>query len=211
MYRVNRSLAEQLGAADRLGRGFSLDHRDIGTDVSGYLALPQVNPEKQRDPLPAGHRYFHDVHKETWARFIRWAISLDKEGSWFTTLTFKKYVSEKKAYFMLYSWLSKISDAYKSSTGARGLHWVIAQEWQERQVIHFHLILMGAGLNLLSRMRWENRWEGMGGGYARIYPAEVKAAPYLAKYMSKANGGSMRLGGTWRGKTPQLSLRRFQS
>lgn len=180
-------------------------------DVTGYLSLPTEESGKQREPFPAGHRYFHDCHKETWARLIRWAMSKNRDGSWFITLTFKKYVSEKKAYSMLYSWLSKISDAYKSSTGARGLHWVIAQEWQERQVIHFHLILIGAGLNLLSRMRWENRWEGMGGGYARIYPADVKAAPYLAKYMSKSNGGNMRLGGTWRGKTPQLSTRCCQS
>lgn len=203
---MGRGLAEQLGAVDIKGRGFGFDWRDIGMDVTGYIES-QKRERPPREKLPCGHRYFQDCYKETWARLIRWSMGIDKTESWFITLTFKKYVSERKAYSMLYGWLSSLSDGYVNSVGARGLRWVIAQEWQERQVIHFHLILMGERLNSLSRMRWENRWEGIGGGYARIYPAEVKAAPYLAKYVSKANGGSMRLGGTWQGITPRSSIR----
>jgi hypothetical protein len=39
----------------------------------------------------------------------------------------------------------------------------------------------------------------MGGGFCRIYDAQRKAAPYLAKYMNKTRGGELERGGSWRG------------
>lgn len=200
-----------MGSRDRFGRGFGFDHRDIGLDVTdhsqGEPDAPGGTPEREK--LPPGHRYFPDCERECWARFIRWSMNAHKATSWFITLTFKGYVSEKIAVKLLYQWLSALCDAYKCSTGARGLRWVIAQEWQKRDVIHFHLILSGVRLDELSRKRWEHRWEGIGGGFARIYPARFKAAPYLAKYVGKtdARNGEMRRGGSWRGMTPPRSTR----
>lgn len=191
---------------DRLGRGYSLDRRDIGMDVTGYLSLPAEEPGKPREPLPAGHRYFNDCERESWARIIEWSMKAGGVDSWFVTLTFKDYVSEKRAVLMLNTWLSKLCDAYLSKIGVRGCRWFVAQEWQKRDVIHFHLILSGVRLAELSRKRWESRWSGIGGGFARIYPARVQAAPYLAKYSSKSRGGEMRRGGTWQGISPPRAL-----
>jgi len=199
-------LAEQIGSVDPHGRGFSLDWRDIGMDVTGYLASPQVDPDHEKESLPAGHRFFHDCERETWARIIEWSMKVGNVDSWFVTLTFKNYVSVKRAVWFLNTWLSALCDAYLSKTGARGLRWFVAQEWQKRDVIHFHLILSGVRLADLSRKRWESRWEGIGGGFARIYPARTKAAPYLAKYSSKSRGGEMRRGGTWQGISPPRAL-----
>jgi hypothetical protein len=175
-------------------------------DVTGYTPCPSEQPERQVDPLPAGHRFFQDCERETWARLIEWSMRIGAADSWFITLTFKNYVSETRAVKQLNAWLSKLCDAYLSETGVRGLRWFVAQEWQKRDVIHFHLILSGVRLADLSRKRWESRWEGMGGGFARIYPARVKAAPYLAKYTSKSRGGEMRRGGTWQGISPPRAL-----
>jgi hypothetical protein len=176
-------------------------------DVSGYLDKSDpAGATRAREKFPPGHRYFYDCTRECHARFIAW--SMRQEGdSWFVTLTFKNYVRTTMAHWLLNRWLSAICDAYQCKAGARGLRWIIVQEWQKRQVIHFHLILSGVRLDELSRKRWESRWEGIAGGYARIYEAREKAAPYLAKYVVKndTQDGAMRRGGYWRGMTPPRS------
>lgn len=206
VFPIKRGLAEELGARDRHGRGWSFDQGDIGLDVTDHSAVDPVAPggTPERVPLPPGHEFFPDCVRESWARLIRWSMSAQGD-SWFITLTFKGYVSTRIAHRLLNRWLSSLCDAHRTLVGARGLRWFVAQEWQLRDVIHFHLILSGVRLDELSRKRWEHRWEGIGGGFARIYPAREKAAPYLAKYCSKAQGGEMRQGGTWRGLIPQRS------
>ncbi|GAH99892.1 unnamed protein product, partial [marine sediment metagenome] len=58
----------------------------------------------------------------------------------------------------------------------------------------------------LSRKRWEKRWENHGGGFARLYDADIHAAPYLSKYLNKSRGGEIRWGGRLdRDNTPSLS------
>ena len=208
---MDKGLAEQLGARDPKGRGFGLSKADIGTDVTGYLLTELEEEERRREKLPPGHRYFRDCERETWARLIRWSMTVAGAESWFATLTFKDFVSVDQSHRLLNRWLSALCDAYECFTGARGLRWVIAQEWQKRDVIHFHVILSGVRLNFLSRKRWESRWQGVSGGFASIYPARAKAAPYLAKYAGKAQGGAMRQGGTWRGITPPRSTRCCQT
>lgn len=197
---------------DRHGRGFALDRRDIGMDVSEHpgeetgRALP---PGQKRETLPPGHKYFQDCQRETTARFISWSMRTGGVDSWFITLTFKNYISEARALALLNGWLSSMAQAYRDKINAfrsQGFRWIAAQEWQKRNVIHFHLILSGVRLDELSRKRWEHRWSGIAGGYARIYPAREKAAPYLAKYTSKTQGGVLTWGGTWRGISPPRSI-----
>jgi hypothetical protein len=200
---------------DRLGRGFSLDDRDVGMDVTGYDALPDPEDARAdgspREKLPPGHRYFSDCQKETAARQIAWSMRTGGVDSWFITFTFKTYVSEARAWRMVNAWFSSLSQCYRDKINAyrsNGPRWVVAQEWQKRNVIHFHAILSGVRLDELSRKRWEHRWSGIGGGYARIYAGREKAAPYLAKYVGKTDtrDSELRRGGSWRGMTPPRSV-----
>lgn len=212
IYPIKRGLAEELGAIDRMGRGFSLDERDIGMDVTGWgETVKQVIEEQRRTPLPAGHRFFQDCEREVHARMIERMMNFVGTSSWFVTHTFKDYVSPNRAWRMENRWLSGISKSYADTIGAPGLRWVVAQEWQKRQVIHFHSILNGVRLDDLRRKRWENRWSGMVGGYARTYDARKSAAPYLAKYCGKSQGGELRWGGAWRGYTFPHSIRCCQT
>lgn len=88
-----------------------------------------------------------------------------------------------------------------------GLISVATTEWQQRDVIHYHLLTYGDRLGCLSRKRWELRWRVMSGGFAAIYDAELKAAPYLVKHQIKDRpGGNLHLGGAWRGITPPRSV-----
>ena len=207
---MGRGLAEQLGAIDQKGRGFGLSRADIGVDVTGYLERDEKT-ERVREKLLSGHRFFPDCEREMNARFIEWMMTRKGVESWFATLTFKNYILENRARGMLTSWLRSLSDGYERTVSkedrGHGLAWAVAQEWQKREVIHFHIILSGVHLGCLSRLRWEARWSGMGGGFARIYDARTKAAPYLAKYTGKTyHNGAISWGGTSRGQSPPHSL-----
>lgn len=199
-----------MGAVDRHGRGYSFDYRDIGTDVTDQAARAPAR-EACREPFPKGHRFFHDCLRETEARTIEWSLRVGGVSSWFITLTFKHMVSEAQAYRLLNEWASRLQKSYMSKINvlrSHGVRWTVAQEWQKRGVIHFHLILSGVRLDELSRKRWEHRWSGIGGGYARIYPARPKSAPYLAKYVGKTDtrNGELRRGGNWQGITPPRAI-----
>lgn len=197
---------------DRRGRGFALDRRDVGMDITGYVQDPVSTREDfPREKLPPGHRYFPDCQRETVARQIAWSMRTGCVDSWFITFTFKTHVSEGQAWRMVNAWFSSLSQAYRDKINAyrsNGPRWIVAQEWQKRQVIHFHAILSGVRLDELSRKRWEHRWSGIGGGYARIHAAREKAAPYLAKYVGKtdAHASALRRGGSWLGMTPPRSV-----
>ena len=209
-------MAEELGAVDRHGRGFSFDKADIGLDVTDRSQMdPSCQPggTPERVKLPPGHRFFHDCLRETTARGIAWSMYPGELSNWFVTHTFKNYTNERKAWSMVNAWCSHLAQAYhdtkyRTVEGAHGLRWTVAQEWQKRGVIHFHSIISGARLDELSRKRWEHRWSVMEGGFARIYPAREAAAPYLAKYVGKTDGhvSALRRGGSWRGMTPPRSL-----
>jgi len=203
---MGRGLADQLGT-------LKLSRADIGLDVTGYIQSDNLPENRQREKLPAGHRFFHDCERETNARQIEWMMTRENFEAWFITLTFKNYVSEVRAWRMLTAWFRSVADGYERLVKERqiersqGLNWAIAQEWQKRDVIHFHIILSGVRLGILSRMRQESRWSGMGGGFARVYDASLKAAPYLAKYTGKTyHNGAISWGGTSRWHTPPLSI-----
>ena len=145
-----------------------------------------------------GHRFFPDDEREIWARFIDWALTRQDQDAWFATLTFRDYVSPEKARRMVNRWLARINQSL-GDKGAGRLRWILASEWQVRKVIHYHLLLLARGLDTLSRKGWECRWHQSGGGFCRIYNAERKSAPYLAKYLNKERGGELEMGGSWQG------------
>lgn len=165
---------------------------------------PQVNP------LPTGHRFFPDCKRESFARWIEWSMwsGHPKPGVWFITMTFKTFIEPWKAYVLLHRFIGHLIDGYQGKFNLEGrdrLRWIIATEWQRRDVVHFHLLISGQGLDLLSRKRWERRWETIdrSAGFCRIYDAEKNSAPYLAKYLNKT-GCDLKWGGGWRGlKSPR--------
>jgi len=108
------------------------------------------------------------------------------------------FVDTPKSFALLKLWMGHLRQSYEDKGGLR-LRWICATEWQIRQVIHFHLLITGVGLSELSRKRWEVRWETIDGrsGFSRIYEADQKLAPYLAKYIRK--GDEIIRGGYWRG------------
>jgi len=183
------------GASVESSFGAGLDALSINNNSIDY---------RRRQYLPPGHRFFGDCEREQIARYIDWAVSVEKDA-WFTTLTFKRELSPYKAERMCDRWLARLDQAYKDKTGRR-LKSFRATEWQQRGVVHYHLLVLGAGLDALSRKRWEHRWGANGGGYARIYEAERKSAPYLAKYMNKRLGGEVHIGGAWQGMNPPRAL-----
>lgn len=158
-------------------------------------------------PLPLGHRFFPDCYRECYARFIEWGLwcGHPKPDVWFVSVTFKRNVSGYRAWGLLSGWLRRLKEGYKHKGGLE-LRWICATEWQLRGVIHFHLLIAGVGLSELSRKRWEVRWEtsDRNTGYCRIYDADRKAAPYLAKYIRK--GSELQTGGYWRGLKARRSV-----
>jgi len=159
--------------------------------------------------LPMGHRFYQDCYREQAARLISWMISKYPGDTWFMTCTFKDYRVLNTAERWISRYLSRLNEAYKSKNPAGLLKSIYSVEWQQRDVIHFHLIILGKGLGDLSRKRWERRWSMVGGGFAACYEAVDKAAEYLVKHQIKENpGGGLHLGGAWRDITPPKSLSR---
>jgi hypothetical protein len=165
-------------------------------------------PQNKRTHLPAGNRYFPDPEREVMARTISWAMGLGQDAL-FLTLTHKDYVSPARNGKMVRRLLARTQQSLKDKGGGQ-LKSFCATEWQQRNVIHDHLVLTGHGLGTLSRKRIEHCWTALGGGYARCYDADRKAAPYLAKYTSKRLGGEVDLGGDWQGLNIPASVSRLQ-
>ncbi len=155
---------------------------------------------KEKVKFPSGHRFFPDCPRETWARFIEWGLwaGHPKPDVLFASMTFLTFIERWRSFVLLKRWLGHLRQGYEDKGGYR-LRWICATEWQIREVVHFHLLIAGVGLNDVSRKRWESRWESSdrSTGFCRIYDADRGAAPYLAKYMHK--GGELTKGGYWRG------------
>jgi hypothetical protein len=162
--------------------------------MRGNLAI-----QENSRSLPEGHLFFVDCSRENWARLICWAMRAQKPDGWFVSITFKTFIPESSAFKLVRIWLGRLNSAYQAKGGC-GLRWILATEWQIRSVVHFHLVILGNSMDaLVSRKRWELRWESLGRktGFCRIYTADKHAAPYLAKYMNKI--GDIQRGGYWRG------------
>lgn len=160
---------------------------------------PSFKPQLHR-VLPQGHRFFEDCLRESYARWIEWAVMLFKDDSvWFVTQTFQKEVTEGKALRLSHAWLYRLMQGYRRNFGHR-IRWVRAMALQKRGVIHFHLLVCAKDLSLLSRKRWEHVWESMdrNNGFCRIYDSDNRKTPgYLAREISKEGG--LTWGGDWQG------------
>jgi hypothetical protein len=179
----------------------------LGFDIESREVQNARSRESPRVALPKGHRFFPDCSREVEARLLAWLIAKYKGNCWFLTLTFKDYIQPDKAKRLLDTFLARLKQAYKDIPGAALLKSAHTTEWQQRDVIHYHLLIYGDKLENLSRKRWEFRWQMISGGFAANYDAELKAAPYLAKHQIKDRpGGNLHLGGAWRGINPPRSL-----
>lgn len=177
-----------------------MDSSNCITKSNTEQGSPPFNKPQLHVALPQGHHFFRDCLRENNARLIQWAMSRKDTASWFVTQTFEEYEKPASAFLKFNKWAGHLSQALYDSRGGR-LRWILTAEWQVREVIHLHSIVQGKELDCLSRKRWEDRWESLGRntGFCRVYNADKKAAPYLAKYTSKTLGGEMNLGGYWRG------------
>ena len=155
--------------------------------------------------LPLGHRFYQDCLREISARWIDWAVKvLPEEDTWFVTMTFRRDETSRSALVYCNHWIGRLRQAYTFKFSYR-IRWIRAMALQARGVIHFHLLICGKDLNLLSRKSWERRWETMdwNTGTCRIYNSDnEKTAEYLAREISKE--GELTWGGNWQGlKTPE--------
>jgi len=175
---------------------------------SGVLGVVgSITPSRVR--LPQGHRFYHDCLREQAAHFLEWCVGSFAGDCWFFTMTFPSFLPDQLAWGIHNRFLARLNQAYLEVPGAELLRSITSTELQQRDVIHYHSLIFGRQLRVLSRKRWENRWQSMSGGFARCYDAELKSAPYLAKHESKFSlDDSLRLGGSWRGITPPRSVSR---
>ena len=178
----------------------------MGCEISGFK-LKVDDAGNGKKSLPSGHRFFPDCLREQEARLLEWLIRVYKGNCWFFTGTFEGYIYPLKAERLLNRYLGRLAQAHREIRGAALLKSFLSTEWQQRGVIHYHLLIFGNGLDKLSRKRWEHRWRMLSGGLAADYDAELKAAPYLVKHQVKDNpGGNLQMGGAWRGITPPKSI-----
>jgi hypothetical protein len=185
----------------------------IGSSSSPLIELPLALRDYQgvshRVRLPCGHRFYVDCLREQEARLISWLIHTFEGDGWFFTLTFKDWISVNRAWAFHDRFLARLNQAYLEVSGAELLRSITSVEWQQRDVIHFHLLIVGRQLRALSRKRWERRWQLTSGGFCANYKAEIKAAPYLAKHAIKDRlESNLYFGGSWRGIVPPRSVSR---
>jgi hypothetical protein len=169
----------------------------------------QVAGPMRKIPLPAGHRFYYDCLREQEARLLDWLLHVYQGSTWFFTQTFKDWVCVGRAERLQARFMSRLNQAYKDTNSrAALLKSVSVTEWQQRDVVHYHLLILGIGLEALSRKRFEHRWRRVSGGFAACYDAEVKAADYLVKHQTRKRDGNLHLGGSWRDISPPRSLER---
>ena len=144
---------------------------------------PRRGPGLQRTHGPHVAAGSAQALRDSWASFILGFASWD----WFVTLTFKTDVSRDRARRMFFAWLARLGRSLEDSKAGRParFRWILAMEDTCAGRVHLHALLSSNGLDDHPRFRWEARWESVGGGLARIYPAVRKAAPYLVKYVAK--------------------------
>lgn len=171
-----------------------------------YQTRQLLKPTYDRT-LPKNHRFFKDCYRENQALFIEWILANHKIPSWFVTQDFKQDESPEQADKDYRAWAIRLTQSIRDKGGSR-LSWLRAEEWQIRGVIHYHSVVQGIGLDLQKRKSWEDRWESLtlNTGFCRIYDADLKAAPYLAKYSTKRKGGKLHWGGYWQGSHAPASV-----
>ena len=115
-------------------------------------------------------------------------------------MTFRHPVHPEAADKRFRVWVSLINRELYGVRWARhgdGIWWARALEWQRRDVVHYHALLGGAGLDALRRLSWMDAWTELA-GWARIEPPRAGDAVrgYVSKYVVKDDaGGELDLGG----------------
>lgn len=118
------------------------------------------------------------------------------EWDWFVTLTFADVVPVPVADRLFRVW---IASANRRAYGRRWfkhrqqIQWVLATEWQRRNVIHFHALM--TNIRDLRRQGCERSWRNLGGGFLEMTPvrSQARAAIYVAKVLEF--GGELDFGG----------------
>jgi len=134
---------------------------------------------------------------------------------WFCTFTFQDSVHPERAFKLFLLFIRRLNRVVYGShcerKGIQGVFWVLAWEYQKRNVLHFHA-LIGDVEDLNQRAgRFElmKTWESFGppAGFARIYPIRSQDAVrlYVTKYVTK--GGQIDLSSSLKSFTRQYELR----
>jgi len=120
---------------------------------------------------------------------------------WFCTFTFTEDVHPERAGKLFRLFIRKLNrqlyGAHFERRGREGVFWVLAWEYQQRGVLHFHALLGDVeDLNARARrLSWMDAWHGFGppAGFARIEAIESQDAvrAYVTKYVVK--GGQVDL------------------
>lgn len=115
------------------------------------------------------------------AEFGQW-LSKDWSWDWFGSFTFRGEVGTVKAN-STWNWFVK---QLRKDTG-RSVQWVRCTEPQQREVIHYHALLLNVGD--ARRLSFMDLWANLA-GWARIfkYEADKGASYYLSKYVVKELG-----------------------
>jgi hypothetical protein len=133
---------------------------------------------------------------------------------WFCTFTFTDSVHPERAAKLFRLFIRRLNrhlyGSHYERKGRHGIFWVLAWEYQQRGVLHFHALL-GDVEDLNARARrldWMDRWLALGApaGFARIEAIDSQDAvrDYVTKYVAK--GGQIDLSPSLRSFAQQQSL-----
>jgi len=125
--------------------------------------------------------------------YVEWIMPLS-DWQWYCHFTFKNPVHPEQANRRFLRFTRDINKALfgkRYGENGQGVSWVRGQEWQKRDVIHFH-VLHGGGVSVLRRLTYMDRWYE-DNGIARIQPYDKDkgAVYYMVKYILK--GGEIDL------------------
>lgn len=123
---------------------------------------------------------------KAWASFLK---KLDRivRFKWYATLTFRFPTPVEKAKKCFERWIHKIN---RKKFGTRyykkhkGIHYVIATEYQQRGVVHLHCLI--ADVEDQTPSSWAKEWNKIA-GFAKIEPYDrnLGACYYLSKCVKK--------------------------
>lgn len=157
-------------------------------------------------------KHFKFRHQEAWVELLS-----QFAWHWYITHTFRESVHPERADKLWRVWCSQINrylygpQWYKKG---RGVYWVRALEYQRRDVIHYHALMLGC--ESLNTYEWQEKWLNLDGfgtkegltGISRIYPYEQfnnteSIISYVSKYVIKK--GDLELSPNIAGYTRKLS------
>jgi len=120
--------------------------------------------------------------QEAWKGFLS-----GFEYEWFTTFTFRKEVHPESADKSFRKFIHTLNIALHGNRYRKykkeQVHYVRALEWQKREVVHYHALLVN--VTYQDREYWKNEWYKLS-GFAKIDTVDsYNVIDYLCKYVSK--------------------------